>query len=210
MPFSNSASRLLACSVLSLLQFHAAIALGQGTSTASRIANLTTIVFDPSGAVIPNAEVTFKGEKTVAARTAQDGSVQISLPYGSYVVTINSPGFKAAKIIDFPVETDKPPLLNIVLQLSPTIGDCFPCNVQGVATITSDVPNVIEEKSTVSPNSKQVGGDLRLMPIPEDAGGFTGYPPAVYMHFFLACPTTNRVPEQRTFVSIQCRRFAVC
>src|SRR6266581_1680682 len=98
MPSSNGAFRLLVGSaiLLSLLELHAALALAQSSATPD-IANLTTIVFDPSGAVITNAEVTFKGEKTITTKTGQDGSIQVPLPHGIYTVTTSSPGFKTNK-----------------------------------------------------------------------------------------------------------------
>src|SRR6266404_5342724 len=100
MPFSNGAFRFLVGSVmlLSLLELHAVLVFGQGSSTPG-VANLTAIVFDPAGAVITNAEVTFRGKKTITTKTGQDGSIQVPLPHGIYTVTTSSPGFKTIEII---------------------------------------------------------------------------------------------------------------
>jgi hypothetical protein len=128
-----------------LLQSCSTVAFGQGSSTPSRIANLRMVVFDPSGAAIPNAGVTFKGERNVSANTAKDGSVQVRLPYGSYEVAISSRGFKTTQITALEVDADEPPVLNVTLQLSPDIGGvCAPCYVPAIETIPSDLPNVIE------------------------------------------------------------------
>ena len=96
MPSSYGGLRSLARSVilLSLLVLNAALALGQGSPSLSHTANLTTIVFDPSGAVIPNAEITFEGEKTVTAKTGKGGSIELPLPYGSYAVTTSCAGLQ--------------------------------------------------------------------------------------------------------------------
>ncbi len=39
---------------------------------------------------------------------------------------------------------------------------------------------------------------------------FTGYPPAVQVHFFLACPSDKPLLAQRIFVSIRCPTVAAC
>jgi hypothetical protein len=167
--------------LLSLLGLHTAIAFGQSTSTTSRVASLTTIVFDPSGAIVPNAEVMFKGERAVTTQTSSDGSVQLSLPYGHYDVTITSPGFKTTKVIAFQVDSAKPPVLNVVLQVSPTVGESLLGEEMVVTTIVSDLPNIIEP-SVASP-----------IPI---GGGPMVLHPSVYMQSFRACsaekPCTRR------------------
>jgi len=184
MSFSNGAFRLLVCSalLLSLLELHAAPALGQGSSTPG-VANITTIVFDPAGAVIPNAEVTFKGEKTITTKTGQDGSsIQVPLPYGRYAVAISSPGFKT-NIIDYLVDTDKPRVLKVVLAVAPTIGNY--ALVEGVPTITSDLPNGIQP--------------TLITHLPMGGGPFTLYPPSVYTQFFSACSSARSCTRSERF-----------
>jgi hypothetical protein len=159
--------------LLSILELHAAIVFRQD-STSSRIATLRTIVFDPAGAVIPNAEVNFKGEKTVTANSGQDGSIRVQLPYGTYSVTVSRSGFKATKIIGLVIQAAKPPDLEVVLHLEHYCDDCGAGEGMGPQTITSDLPSAIEKRSSA---------DLK-----PGSSAFTGYPPAVYMHVFLACP----------------------
>jgi hypothetical protein len=184
MPFSNATFRLLVCSamVLSLLGLNASAALGQGSSTPG-VANITTIVFDPTGAVIPNAEVTFKGEKTITTTTRQDGSsVQMPLPYGRYAVAINSPGFKTS-VIDYLVDTDKPRVLKVVLAVAPTTGNY--ALVEGVPTTTSDLPYLIQP--------------TEAMNLPMGGGPSTFFPPSVYTQFFSACSSDRACTRSEKF-----------
>jgi hypothetical protein len=185
MSFSNGAFRFLVGSamLLSLLELHDILAFGQGSSTPG-VASLTTIVFDPAGAVITNAEITFKGEKTISTKTGQDGSIQVPLPHGIYTVTTSSPGFKTNKITGFSADSAKPPVLKIVLQIART--ECNPClPVDGTAqTITSDLPNVIEPSVP--------------LPLP-NGGGFTFFPPAVYMQSFRACSANEPCTRKEKF-----------
>jgi hypothetical protein len=159
--------------LLSLLVLNAALALGQGSPSLSHTANLTTIVFDPSGAVIPNAEITFEGEKTVTAKTGKGGSIELPLPYGSYAVTTSCAGFKTNKVIAFLVDTGKP-VLKIVLQMAPT--PCNPCSpIEGGAqTIASDLPNTIPSPTL---ESLPIGGG----PMPLRLVG------EMYSKLFIAC-----------------------
>jgi hypothetical protein len=106
------------------------------------------MVTDPPGAVIANAEVTFKNKVTsevTVVRTAVDGFVHLKLPYGRYDVTLVSPGFRTTKIVDFFVETEKGAALRVVLQIDPVVHDSYPGEEALVPTIVSDLPNVIGE-----------------------------------------------------------------
>lgn len=148
MSFTNRLRGLLNCSamLLGLLSFNATIAFAQGDSpTPSHTAISTAIVSDTSGAVIPDAEVNFRGKQTVTAKTAQDGSVHVSLPYGSYIVMITKRGFKTAEFTDFSVMAAEPPALKVVLQIGQYVEDGGEPFHFSVPTITSDLPNVIRE-----------------------------------------------------------------
>ena len=146
MPVLRIAVRILACSAMlfGLVEFHTASAFGQVSPVSSQTAQLTVTVTDSAGAVIPNADVAVNGQKSVSTKTLQDGMARVPLLFGSYDITVTSPGFKAAKFIKFPVATARP-YLDVVLHLP----RCYHCGEGGVPTITSDVSNVIEPNEDV-------------------------------------------------------------
>jgi hypothetical protein len=164
--------------ILCLLILMTALGLGQtNPPTGTAISEVAVIVTDPSGARVTDAEVTFKGEITATKRTADDGSVHFELPYGRYEVTVVSRGFKTARIVGFAVELPKLPVLNVALKIgdySSLISD--PVVISGIPVTTSDLPNVIEENPSVAN-------------LPMGSGGYTLYPPFVYIQLFTGCPT---------------------
>ena len=129
--------------LLSIVELLAAVAFAQD-SNSSRIADLRTVVSDPSGARILGAEITFNGEKTVNVTTGDDGSIRAQIPYGSYSVTIKHLGFKTAKITGFGVQIAKPPDLEVVLHVPPCCDEPPLGHDVGPELIASDFPNVIE------------------------------------------------------------------
>lgn len=140
--------------LLMLLLLSLSVLSAQSISRGSQIASVSVIVTDPSGAVITHAKVEFQGGKSLITKTAQDGSVRVALPYGSYDITIESLGFKPGKVLGFPVQVPNPPDLSVVLQIGHYCDDCCePLCVAGVQTITSDLPNVIESDATMHPLS---------------------------------------------------------
>lgn len=139
--------------ILLMLLFHFVGLSAQNTSTVPQIGSVSVIVTDPSGAVIPHAKVEFQGGKSLITKTAEDGSVRVALPYGSYDITIESQGFKPGKVLGFAVQVPKPPDLSVVLQIGHYCDDCCEPCVAGVQTITSDLPNVIERDATMHPLS---------------------------------------------------------
>jgi len=141
----SSAFRLVVCSamVIGIFDFHVAIGSCQSMPTASQQAILTIVVSDPTGAVVPNAEITLTTEHVFMTKTGPDGSKQVSLPFGTYTVTIRSPGFKTGKVAGLVIESANPPTLSVALELDSTHDPVF---VDGVQTITSDVPNVLQPR----------------------------------------------------------------
>lgn len=114
------------------------------TADSSRLGNVRTIVRDPTGAVIPNAEVTFRGDKTVAEKTTQDGSIRVQLPCGLYSVTVARPGFTTS-VDHISIQASDAPDLEVVLQLAFS-GGCNPCfDVPGIEPQTSVLTNLIED-----------------------------------------------------------------
>jgi hypothetical protein len=127
--------------LLSLLVFPLA---AQDSAKPFQAANLSVIVADTSGARIPSAEVAFEGARRFTTKTGLDGSAHVTLPYGSYAVTVKSRGFEAAKINDLPIGLPEPPDLKVVLQVGPSGTECDDCfGDTPIQTITSDLPNMI-------------------------------------------------------------------
>src|ERR1700723_597633 len=94
-----------AMSVLLAVWFHVASCGKSSPSKIQPTSEVKLIVTAPVGAVIQHTDVAFRGENTLTTKqTSQDGSVQLTLPYGRYVVTFTSPGFTAVKITDFMVD----------------------------------------------------------------------------------------------------------
>ena len=111
-----------------------------------RVSQVTVIVFDESGAVIPDSELVFRSDSSATvSHTGADGSVTVSLQYGRYSVTTTRLGFAKTEIGDVQVPMSE--TLRVVMKVAPT-----PINgpdvVLGVYTITSDLPNVIEPQPT--------------------------------------------------------------
>jgi len=129
--------------VVIALELFVAVALGQD-SGLTLVANLRAVVSDPSGARIPGAEITFKGEKTVTVSTGEDGSVLVQIPYGNYAVRISRAGFETAKIVKFSIQFAKPPELEVVLQVGHCCDEPDIAENAGPQIITSDLPNLIE------------------------------------------------------------------
>jgi CubicO group peptidase (beta-lactamase class C family) len=144
--------RLLICHalpLLSLLCFAILDLSPQDSSGSAQIANLSVIVNDASGAVIPNAEVGFQGEKAFLVKTGQNGSVQVPLPYGSYATSVTSRGFKTTNL-GSQVQGPEAPDSKVVLEVGHSGYDGSTVEVFAAPAVTSDVPNTIEPKLTLS------------------------------------------------------------
>jgi carboxypeptidase family protein len=78
----------------------------------------TGIVVDRSGASIPEAEVVFEGHScALVSHTDVGGSVNVSLPAGTYVVTVLARGFFTTKLSNFTVVDSSANAFRIVLQI---------------------------------------------------------------------------------------------
>jgi hypothetical protein len=155
---------LLAGTVPLMFLFHFEGLSAQDASSAPQIANVSMIVTDPSGAVIPHAKLEFQGGKSLITKTAEDGSVRVALPYGRYDITIESSGFQLGKVLGFSAQVPNPPDLNVVLQIGQYCDDCCePLCVAGIQTTTSDLPNVIE------PEAVRIPDDATALKIAEPA-----------------------------------------
>ena len=105
------------------------------------------VVVDQSGAVISTAEVVFKEESgTIVAHTAMDGSVNVSLKAGSYVVTVSAAGFAPTNLVDFSVPGPTAEAFRVTLKIDQSqinYGSNFGRSSADVPTIASELPNVV-------------------------------------------------------------------
>src|SRR5438309_8734260 len=133
-----SALLLLICAVAALSQ--------TGTS------NITGIVRDVNGAVVPGASVTAKNEATgvTSTQVTTDSGVYAfsSLPVGKYTITVEKQGFKTLQKINNVLEVGIPLTVDLALevgQVSETV------TVQGgteqLQTANATMGNVVEQKA---------------------------------------------------------------
>jgi hypothetical protein len=90
----------------------------------AQTAELSGIISDPSGLVVPNAKVTAKGQATGVDReltSNQQGFYSIpALPPGSYDITVEATGFKSVHQNDIVLEVDQRATLDVALSLGST------------------------------------------------------------------------------------------
>jgi hypothetical protein len=107
--------------------------------TAQTSASLSGTILDPSGAAVPNADVTIRNQATNDRRTTQSNAsgyfTFASLPVGNYTVEINAGGFAPWQRPDINLNAgDQRALTGINLQIGGA-------NTQvTVSTQTSEVP----------------------------------------------------------------------
>jgi hypothetical protein len=128
---------------------------GSQAQVAAPLSQVKVTAVDQMGAVIADSDLVFKSDsKTIVSRTGKDGSVTVTLPSGRYALTVSARGFLNNSVPDFQVVTSAPSELKIVLMVGPAIVVCGPCGGAGAPetpTITSDLPNVIEDEPSPVP-----------------------------------------------------------
>jgi hypothetical protein len=121
-------------------------------STSAAFAQLTTAdilgtVTDPSGAVVPGANITLVSLGTNEERTAKSNSSGeysfTLLPVGHYSVTVKAPGFQASITKDLPVEAGDRARADVHLQLG---------SESSVVEVTASTPLLQADSATVSSN----------------------------------------------------------
>ena len=121
---------------------------GHAQSTATISGNIT----DPSGAVVPGAQVTVHGiatglDRVVTSDSAGNYTVPSLLP-GNYSVSVKAPGFSTYKLTSVSLQVDQNVTANVHLSVA-AAGEVV--NVQGAAPIidaqTPTVGQVIDQKT---------------------------------------------------------------
>ena len=138
----------LSVMVIALSTF-ASLVTGAGYAQEHRFA-VRGVIVDSSGAVIPQAEVVFKGESgTFVSHTGMDGSVNVHLEAGKYLLTISAVGF-ATKLADFSVPGATADIFRVVLNSRSEVrADRYHEDI-GVPTVPSELPNIIKDEPTRS------------------------------------------------------------
>lgn len=134
--------------------------------------NLTGTVYDPTGAIIPNATVTVKNNATAVENTTTSTSAGDyrfeNLPVGAYTVTVNAPGFTKAEASNVMVQLNQTVTLNMTLQVgqSTTSVQVTESNV-AIDTTTAQLQNTFESKQmTDLPVTATGSGVLNLSLLP--------------------------------------------
>ena len=135
-------------SVRSLVLFFLGLTAALAQITSGNIAGL---VEDPSGAVVPNAEISVKQNSTGEVRTTRTtGSGEFSVTFlqpGSYAVTASASGFKSKTLSDITLRVDQTANLRITLEIGSSTETV---EVTGAAPLvdsaTSSLGQVIENK----------------------------------------------------------------
>ncbi|MEW6130828.1 MAG: carboxypeptidase-like regulatory domain-containing protein [Acidobacteriota bacterium] len=93
------------------------VGLGYGQTKTGRVEGT---VFDPNGAVIPGAKVTFENAQfSQVTFTNEAGHYEIELPEDVYTLKILANGFLPLEIILIRVEVGKNNIENLILKLEP-------------------------------------------------------------------------------------------
>ena len=140
--------------VLFLLLASAAAAFSQTLSS-----NLDGTVKDSQGALVPKAEVTVTNSQTTQVfRTLTDDKghwVIVSLPTGTYSVSVSSPGFKKAAASDVKMDAGIPATVNLTMEV-------------GTITETVEVSSGAEvlETASATVTTNLTAEQVRDLPIP--------------------------------------------
>ncbi|PYV28138.1 MAG: hypothetical protein DMG27_02115 [Acidobacteria bacterium] len=143
------------------------------------VGRVTGTIYDPSGAIVPQATVTIKNIGTGITTTAQSDSfgnfVASALPYGDYVVTATASGFGTATSKTVTVNVGSS--VNVVLKL-PLGGGHEQVTVTGtvstVQTGSAAIENTVstEEVQNLPLNGRDIMGLIALTPGSVTSGTF--------------------------------------
>jgi len=127
-----------------------AIAAGyaQGHPSASR-----GLVVDQAGAAVEDAEVVFKGGLgAILTHTGRDGSVNVNLEAGNYVVTVSQSGVSTTKLVDVSIENEAANPFRVVLRVDqrPFGSGSDPCPCSFVPIYLSELPDIIRDEPSLA------------------------------------------------------------
>src|SRR5947207_2717535 len=124
--------------------FQLLLAIGTASYAQQDVGSITGTVRDPSGAIVPSAQVIAQRSETGVATTATtgaDGSYTfVSLHIGTYALRVTATGFKTAEAKDLRVVAGETVTMYFALQLG---------QVAQVTTVTGAAPLVDTKTNTL-------------------------------------------------------------
>src|SRR5215470_13309613 len=136
--------------VIAILGFAVLSVTGPANAQTASASTVTGVVYDKSGATVPDAEVILEDLDTRAmttVKTGNDGAYTFpAVRPGNYSVRVTAKGFRKAIINSVKVEVGKSALLNVTLelgQLTETVEVTAGTGVE-LQTLNSSVGNVLD------------------------------------------------------------------
>ncbi|HMD43377.1 MAG TPA: TonB-dependent receptor [Candidatus Acidoferrum sp.] len=144
--------------------FNSTLLLGPPTLAQQTLGGITGTVTDASGGAVADSEVTLVGEGTGLTRVQKTNNVGtyefVSLPIGTYSLTITHDGFQSLKIPSIPVQADRTATVNATLKVG-QIG----------TTVTVEAAPLMDSEDTTNGYILEKN-QIESMPLP--TGSFTG------------------------------------